>query len=310
MMLVILILSSVVWVRSSYQLFFVWSHRTISLFALLTVLLHLWLLRPLSASLETKIPLSASTLAWLATSVYRWSRSQRLRAYVSKIHNHTTSNNANVRSLRSTYSEAVLLHLKLRRTMPVHAGAYFYLYFHELPMKYKFRGYPMMAYGWEPLNPVESWAGDYRSMTQLTFLIQDSSLMSTLMAVPDIPITVEGPYGRDMRLYRFDTVCLVANGIGIAGILPIALSLADRNFYDSRQKKLAKEMKQHSLAHEPSSKLHRDRTRRLNIFWVLDNNSQISWITHGLTDLQQFDAKRVCQITRKFTLHNANADRH
>lgn len=290
-----MVLSSVDWVRSSYKSLFVWSHLCLAISVAVTLLLHLWLLVPQHAYLEAKIPFSVASLAWMVTSTYRWFRSQRLDAEVVKLYDQVQPNG---HTTQAAYTGAFLVKAKLRKSLLVHSGAYFYVYFHKLPLPERLRGYPMMVYNWSPLNASGSWDSDLRRMVELTFLIHDRPHLSPLLTNCRMPMTIEGPYGRDMRLYRFDTVCLVASGIGISGIMPVALSLADRSHYDQeRKRELAKDFKEKSnLVEEKrhcSLGIHQDRTRRLNIFWVLENNLQINWIIDGLAELSQLDSKHV-----------------
>lgn len=294
-LLLLIVLSSVAYIRHSYKSLFLWSHLGLGVSTTVALLLHIWLLLPHNASLEAKIPFSLAALAWLASSLYRWLRSQRLEAGIKQIYDHVQSTG---HRSRVTYTGAALVKVKLRKSMLIHSGSYFYLYFHKLPLRERFQGYPMMVYGWSPLIDFDSWNSDCRRMVELTFLIEDRPHLSRLLTDDRTPMTIEGPYGRDLRLNRFDTVCLVANGVGIAGILPIALSLADRSHYDQELKRqLAKDFKESSSSAEGKRDLppdlHQDRTRRLNLFWVPDNNLQTNWIIDGLTELSKLDSRHV-----------------
>ncbi|KAK4243119.1 hypothetical protein C7999DRAFT_36561 [Corynascus novoguineensis] len=43
---------------------------------------------------------------------------------------------------------------------------------------------------------------------------------------------LDGPYGQDLQLYKYETVILTAKGMGIVSVLPMALHLAARKDYD------------------------------------------------------------------------------
>ncbi|KAK4243345.1 hypothetical protein C7999DRAFT_18289, partial [Corynascus novoguineensis] len=71
-----------------------------------------------------------------------------------------------------------------------------------------------------------------------------------------------GPYGRDLSMGAFETVVLAAEGIGISGVLPFALSLISRRKHDTENRK------------REDVSLYCDMTRNIDVFWKLDNNYQ------------------------------------
>lgn len=50
-------------------------------------------------------------------------------------------------------------------------------------------------------------------------------------------LLLEGPYGGNSNLHNFETVFLVAKGTGIIGLLPLAISLAERRQHDDDLRK-------------------------------------------------------------------------
>jgi hypothetical protein len=89
-------------------------------------------------------------------------------------------------------------------------------------------------------------------------------------------VVIDGPYGKNLKLETYETVILVAKGIGIAGILGYAKYLIDRRF-DSNQ------------AYRRGLK-----TRKIDLLWILDDNCQEEWVSDYMKLLQDKDSKRVC----------------
>lgn len=71
---------------------------------------------------------------------------------------------------------------------------------------------------------------------------------------------LSGPYGGDLSMGSFETLVLAGEGIGIAGILPFALSLISRKRRDKQN--------------NGDAPLHCDITRCIDLVWKLDDNRQ------------------------------------
>jgi hypothetical protein len=115
-------------------------------------------------------------------------------------------------------------------------------------------------------------------ITNLTFLIQEQGGLTARLGrelqLSDLSsressfrssVLFDGPYGQDLHLERYKTVILVAKGIRIAGVLPYARHLAQRNCHDGKVKKLLR------LTSVPNkgglrNSLHRDTTRKVDLF--------------------------------------------
>ncbi|KAK4148569.1 hypothetical protein C8A00DRAFT_19618 [Chaetomidium leptoderma] len=69
-----------------------------------------------------------------------------------------------------------------------------------------------------------------------------------------------GPYGGDLSMGSFETLVLAGEGIGIAGVLPFALSLVSRKKRDKRN--------------NGDAPLYCDITRSIDLVWKLDSNRQ------------------------------------
>ncbi|KAI1382603.1 uncharacterized protein F4822DRAFT_435412 [Hypoxylon trugodes] len=91
---------------------------------------------------------------------------------------------------------------------------------------------------------------------------------------------LEGPYGKDLRLETYETVILIGEGIGIAGILPYALHLAHRRQHDEKFK-------------TTNTPLYKDVTRKVDLLWKLDKDEEENWRKDQLTEIMHLDAKKV-----------------
>ena len=145
---------------------------------------------------------------------------------------------------------------RTRRPIRPFPGAYFKLSFSNV--RRSFLG------SWD-VTPI--WYDTTGSFTtDITFLLQAPAAK----ALQHRTLTLEGPLGHDIGLNRYETVLLVAKGVGIAGVLSHAYSLAYRRHQDERAKKAQRETDGQSKI----SILHSDRTRKVDIFWKLEYNSQ------------------------------------
>ncbi|KAI1844217.1 hypothetical protein JX265_014121, partial [Neoarthrinium moseri] len=95
---------------------------------------------------------------------------------------------------------------------------------------------------------------------------------------------LDGPYGKNQHPERFETVILVAQGIGIAGILPYASYLLDAY----------KAQKDRGIDPPYSNFL----TRRVHIIIKFEDRLQECWATRQLQALQTGDPKKSLVVTR------------
>ncbi|KAI0965373.1 hypothetical protein F4678DRAFT_485327 [Xylaria arbuscula] len=172
--------------------------------------------------------------------------------------------------------QAIRSSVCLRRPLRVYPGCYYYLYFLAAPFRLKIKGYPMNITWW---NIGDSPGSSYSS--EFVFLLFQRETLSYLAKTGEgfRKVLLDGPYGKDLRLYKYENVMLAAKGQGITGILSHALYLAERRLYN---KKTSRE--------NPFSRpLYLDRTRKVDLFWVLENNSQQRWLRDKLRSLQKLD---------------------
>ena len=107
---------------------------------------------------------------------------------------------------------------------------------------------------------------------------------------------LDGPYGQDLQLHRYETVILTAKGMGIVSVLPMALHLAARKSHDDsiRIQSSLFEDPTVGLATAPeAAPVFRDATRRIDLLWRLEHNYQDQWVADQLKVLQDLDPKGV-----------------
>jgi len=125
-----------------------------------------------------------------------------------------------------------------------------------------------------------TWWDDSKRAMSLSFLIQPQGGVSAgLIARNSIrSVIIDGPYGKDLALEDYETVILIAKGIGIAGILPYARHMTYRR-----------------VSKEKDNEAYRRGLiiRKVDVFWVMEDNSQEHWISEWITDLQQKDSEKV-----------------
>jgi hypothetical protein len=160
--------------------------------------------------------------------------------------------------------EVMRVRVRLASKAQTFLGTYFYLY---LPGS-RFHSMPVMVLSSDHLST---------GQTDLSFLIWGKRLELE----KGQHISLDGPYGRDLKLHSFENVILTAEGIGIVGVLPLALRLAQRMQYDSEQ---------------TSGSPFRDLTRHVDLFWKLDHNGQEKWVAEQLQALQALDPYNVSPL--------------
>ncbi|KAK0369620.1 serine/threonine-protein kinase [Colletotrichum limetticola] len=125
----------------------------------------------------------------------------------------------------------------------------------------------IILYHWETADlTVANQQGQASSTgraSSLFFLVQDNSSQ----VKNNTEILLDGPYGCNKHPEKFETVVLVAQGRGIAGVLPVALSIALIGRHDRI-------------------------TRRIDLQWKLNLNDQEEWAEERLQGLINLDPHR------------------
>ena len=240
---------------------------------------------------------SISLSVWAITSLIRLVRTLRNRGTVIYVPD----------SRPGQEPHAFAFVVQVPRVVSFDPGTYLYLYF-GWRWRQRLQSQPLML-AW-----YEHWREDGRGVTYLTFIVQPCGRLTQrlerelqLSHVSSRPLTVwfEGPYGQDLHLERYETVMLAAKGVGIAGVLPYAQHLLQRKFKDGKVKEL---LQQGALSNREDlrNSLHRDATRKVDLFWVLEENRQEELVSDHLLTLQETDAKRVGRATRATIMLTVN----
>lgn len=233
---------------------------------------------------------------WLITTFYRVARIHRNRgAYVSRYHPAANTDDEQ--------SGVMKVNIQVPKREVFKPGEYVYLYFTNLRWRYRLQSHPLMIAWCE--DGKETVHGREFDVTNLTFLIESRSgltaRLGTELRLSELSsgkaksrgsISFDGPYGQSLSLERYETVMLVAKGIGITGVLPYAGYLMQRNSHDAEIKKML------NLGSTPNkdelrNSLHRDATRKVDLFWELESNCQEDWVSDHLRTLQDQDPDRV-----------------
>ena len=191
---------------------------------------------------------------WTLNVYFRWRRTRKLK--VSKLDKITTSSG----------SEVIKLELEMACPEPVRSGQYVYLKFRSLYSRDKVQTHPFMI-SWFDNVSVEQ---EIVRAKKLTFLIEIRDGLTARMARESYvqAKSLEGPYGKNLDLAQYTNVILVAEGLGIAGVLSYARELV---LWKARV-------------------YHRVYTRKLDIYWKLETNEEEKWVGDEFEKLRKEDA--------------------
>ncbi|PNH41452.1 hypothetical protein VD0004_g5662 [Verticillium dahliae] len=171
------------------------------------------------------------------------------------------------------------------------------------------------------MKPLWFKPGDLASpdgVRTMSFLIaRDGTLASQLeRLVEGAALKLGGPYGQKSDFRQYEDVMLVAKGAGISRVLPYALQLAERRKSDSEVKKDIQRLQQEetelvlsasSAAGEHrqsfqrrldavrkertslSRMLFHNKTQRVDLLWMLENEKQERWTADFFSALQRLD---------------------
>ena len=189
------------------------------------------------------------------------------------------------------WSDSEVTRLRLRTQRPVAAfpGSYFYLYLPGSYLNYNLlRSSAVMMLWSDVKQTVTGKTTDFHILAG-----RQSRYLRQLRTIEKGDrMLLDGPYGKDLQLYRYETVILTAKGMGIVSVLPMALHLAARKEYDDsvRSQFDPDEGPSVGLATAP---IFRDATRRIDLLWRLEHNNQDQWVADQLKALQDLDPRQV-----------------
>jgi hypothetical protein len=163
---------------------------------------------------------------------------------------------------RDTDYEAVRVKVQMRHPMATRPGNYFYLFLPGLRHRLQSRA-----------APVAWWDPSEREVTRNVTFLLEKRWASRLLQTPT-PV-VDGPYGRDFGFEGYEKVVLLADGAGIAGVLPFAVSMMSRKHVEW----------------EAGSAI--DKSHKLFLFWELDDPSQGEWVMDLFEELHRVNVTKV-----------------
>ncbi|KAK8036651.1 ferric reductase NAD binding domain-containing protein [Apiospora rasikravindrae] len=204
---------------------------------------------------------------------------------------------------QSRNGDMVRIQVDTKRRILITPGSYFYLFcwgtlcVHDIS-----QGRPLMAI---PAGDVAD--ATLKGALSLTFIVPIGSSPGLAKELrKGNHLILDGPYGQSPPLGSFENVILAARGSGILTALPMATFIAARKRCDnlSRSRLLqVQERSEMQTTSDPGSetrrmdevprRLFRDLTRKIDIYWILDSNSDENWLAAQISQLQMLDADRV-----------------
>lgn len=159
--------------------------------------------------------------------------------------------------------DVIQVDIELKSEISIGPGQYIYL-----------KGHPFMISWWEPFSRHAEKNGkiEPEKAKTITLLIKPANGFTRRLANRSSleNISFDGPYGQNLGLEYYDNVFLVAKGIGIAGVLSYAKQFLLWKLYPTDDQRFI--------------------TRKLDLYWELDDNSQEKWGAPFLTSLQTDNA--------------------
>ncbi len=174
--------------------------------------------------------------------------------------------------------DGTVLRLGLDRPIPFFPGCYYNIIFPgPMPLNNLFQGYPMVPF-WSSSKGFETSRTD-----NLSFLLASHGHHDISLACAKVgsSVRLDGPYGKDLRLHKYENVILVASGTGIVGILPIAKDFAIRQKNDILTRK-----RKEAIDGASAGTLFLDATCRVDVFWWLEDTAEEDWVKEELRELQ------------------------
>ncbi|KAK7954384.1 ferric reductase transmembrane component 4 precursor [Apiospora saccharicola] len=204
---------------------------------------------------------------------------------------------------QSRNGDMVQIQVDTKRRIMITPGSYFYLFcwgtlcVHDIS-----QGRPLMA-----IPAGDDADATLKGALSLTFIVPIGSSPVLAKALrKGNHLILDGPYGQSPPLGSFENVILAAQGSGILTALPMATFIASRKRCDSLSRSRLLQVQERSdmqTTSDPESetrrmdevprRLFRDLTRKIDIYWILDSNSDENWLAAQISQLQMLDADRV-----------------
>ncbi|KAI0810003.1 hypothetical protein GGR55DRAFT_647619 [Xylaria sp. FL0064] len=170
-------------------------------------------------------------------------------------------------------SRGGLLRVTVRTRRPIEGRpGYLYIRFAGISLRHRFRGVAI---------PITWWTPGKRDLREVVFFIPESAVSkkSSNMRQRDIEDkslrgSLQGPFSEGLELGQFETILLMAQGRGIAGLLPLALFLLERKEHDVWVKGIPnRDATTKTSFYKNSFQLHNDKVRKVDLYWKLENEA-------------------------------------
>uniref|UniRef100_A0A0B7KRG5 Ferric oxidoreductase domain-containing protein n=1 Tax=Bionectria ochroleuca TaxID=29856 RepID=A0A0B7KRG5_BIOOC len=276
--LLVILATSLVWLRTAQGRWFSLCHQVLAVVALAVLFWHVLC----TSSIIGKVIIGLSCFCSSVSLGYKgWKLLFPLSATIFQARSYDESNIVTIEA-----------ELKQKGSLHVTPGSYFLISVrHHIPS----------------VAAVAVLCGSEtnRTTSALKFIFSESSWNRSLIALkPSDKISLDGPYGKDYGLENYENVMLLAKGIGIVGLLPLAVDLAERKYHDSdiQNQILKHEAQRNELFRnrfeeweETRRDLERkrcflDATKKVVILWCLEDYSQMKPLTDELLKLKKLDS--------------------
>lgn len=241
---------------------------------ILAFVVALSLLKHLSVSKSSSSIFSLVSISlWLVNAFMRLSRIV-YRNFGGWPHHYKSGQGTITHFVRGTGQDdvtALRMIVHMHRPIQVRPGQYFYLFLSDMGVRQRFQSHPYVV----------SWWDFPMAARTLSFLIQpQTGISADLISRKSISrVIIDGPYGKDLELESYETVILIARGIGIAGIMPHIRHMTDRRMLPNENW---------------ATKYRRGLiTRKIDVYWVLDDDYQDEWVADWMKQLYDLDSKNV-----------------
>ncbi|KAI3339684.1 hypothetical protein F4824DRAFT_507933 [Ustulina deusta] len=169
-------------------------------------------------------------------------------------------------------SRGGLLRVTVRTRRPIQGRpGYLYIRFAGISLRHRFRGAAI---------PIAWWNPGKRDLREVVFFIPESAVSKSSHMQPrdmedeSLRGSLQGPFSEGLDLGRFETILLMAQGSGIAGLLPLALSLLERKDHDVWVKGIPnRDATTGTSFNKDSFQLHNDKVRKVDLYWKLENET-------------------------------------
>ncbi|KAH6658620.1 hypothetical protein BKA67DRAFT_674710 [Truncatella angustata] len=189
------------------------------------------------------------------------------------------------------------------RRIPISPGAYIYVFCRRSAFVFDVsRGQPIYVI---PDGEGKDWIE--RGAESFTFLVPrnpHSWILERLQKGQGL--LIDGPYSDNPHPENYENIFLAARGAGIISALTVAMFITARKKHDAEKRaqtqvpsgwnRNAPAIGMDSSAHKPSvhkddrpKSLFRDSTRRIDLYWSLDENTQEEWVADHIKKLQILD---------------------